>query len=88
MTSRPGASVRLTTQTSVEITVVIGYGDRNNDREHGQRYLGAMTLRGIGGNHAENVWGSFEEFLNHVEELTGLVRWHDPGGRSSVSLSS
>ncbi|MCG8425138.1 MAG: trypsin-like serine protease [Proteobacteria bacterium] len=49
--------------------VVMGYGVRDNTEKAGQRYLGATNLRGIGGNHAENIWGSYEGFLEHFHEL-------------------
>jgi len=49
--------------------VVFGYGVRNNDWDAGQRYLGMMQLRGIGGNHADNLFGSYEGFLEHYDEL-------------------
>lgn len=53
----------------------IGYGMRSNNGESGQRYLGQMKLRGIGGNHALNVWGTLEKYL---EEFPNLGIWGDP----------
>ena len=47
----------------------IGYGIRNNNSEAGLRYGGQMTLRGVGGNHGINAWGSFEEYLVQYEKL-------------------
>lgn len=47
----------------------IGYGLRNNFGDAGQRYLGEMMLRGIGGNHALNIWGSVKAYLAHYHEL-------------------
>ena len=47
----------------------IGYGVRNNNGESGLRYLGQMNLRGVGGNHALNSWGSFEEYERQFPNL-------------------
>jgi hypothetical protein len=52
--------------------VAIGYGMRDNDGTAGQRYLGELKLRGIGGNHALNVWGTFAKYVQHFHELGDL----------------
>lgn len=49
--------------------VGVGYGVRNNDEDAGLRYLGEMELKGVGGNHALNVWGSVSAYLEHFPEL-------------------
>ena len=54
-----------------------GYGIRNNYEDAGPRYLGMMDLRGIGGNHAENLFGSYEGFLDHYAELP-YADYYDP----------
>lgn len=46
-----------------------GYGWRNNLQEGGQRYVGQMKLRGIGGNHALNVWETLEEYIAQFPNL-------------------
>ena len=57
--------------------VSIGYGFQNNDQDSGTRMLGAQTLRGLGGNVADNLFGDFDGFLEHVHEL-GLPDDVDP----------
>jgi hypothetical protein len=49
--------------------VGFGYGVRNNDMDAGQRYLGGLNLRGIGGNHADNLFGGYDGFVEHYPEL-------------------
>jgi len=55
--------------------VGIGYGVRNNYGDAGQRYMGEMMLRGIGGNHALNIWGTLERY---IEEYPNLGWYGDP----------
>lgn len=47
----------------------IGYGSRNNNSDSGLRYGGQMNLQGVGGNHAINVWGSFERYVQEFPNL-------------------
>jgi len=42
----------------------LGYGMQNNYGDDGTRKAGSLTLRGIGGNYADYLFGSFEGFLN------------------------
>lgn len=50
----------------------LGYGVRNNFGDAGQRYLGQMSIRGIGGNHALNIWETFEAYAEQFPNI-------DPG---------
>ncbi|MEM9463171.1 MAG: trypsin-like serine protease [Myxococcota bacterium] len=60
----------------------VGYGVRNNNGEAGLRYLGQMNLLGVGGNHALNVWGTFEEY---AAQFVNLVNF-PPGFPADVAL--
>lgn len=53
----------------------LGYGDQNNYEVHGTRKAGSLTLRGIGGNYADYVFGSLEGFLagaKNMPDFAGL----------------
>ena len=65
----PAEMARVADDNVGENFVNIGYGVRNNDEDSGLRFLGMVELRGIAGNMADNLYGDFDGFLEHVDEL-------------------
>lgn len=56
----------------------LGFGIQNNNYDDGTRKAGSLTLRGIGGNYADYLFGNLEGFLKGAQKMpdfAGLPEW-------------
>jgi len=56
----------------------LGFGIQNNNSDDGTRKAGSLTLRGIGGNYADYLFGSLDGFLKGAQKMpdfAGLPDW-------------